>query len=191
MRQRFKASTASMLAILLAASGCQLSPTRPLDDQTPVWLGDTSAASVLPQVEAGDAVLVVRKNGREQHCQFVRADAQFMYGCRDPLDVQDLRELRFRKLDGRSTITLPDLRRGDYVTAMLRSGAQRSFRVETVDADVVRGRQVVLAIKDISSLARTAPPRAHNSYASVLWPVVVAGAIAFGILRAVASQGGE
>lgn len=144
MRQATNRSIAAMLCIALAASGCSTT--------TQVWTGETAVSSMLSEVEPGDRVLLVRQSGPDLYCPFERADAEFLYGCRDPVVLRDIQELRIRRMDGERRLTLPDLEPGDRLTVTLRSGEVMEFRLAAVDADVLRGGQVAVAIEEIDRL---------------------------------------
>jgi hypothetical protein len=173
MRQGSNRSIAAMLCIALAASGCSTT--------TQVWTGETAVSSMLSVVEPGDRVLLVRQSGRDLYCPFERADAEFLYGCRDPVVLRDILELRFRRMDGERRMTLADLRPGDTVTVTMRSGDVRELRLAAVDADTLRGEQMVVAIDQIDRLTvtRVSGARSLGMMMAVVAAVATVGAYFF------------
>jgi hypothetical protein len=170
MRQRCNLTIASLLCILLAVTGCT-STAR-------VWMGDTSAAVVLPQVGRSDRVLLVMRTGQDRACPIKGFDAEFVYGCKAPVALRDIHEIRFRRLNGERAMTLSDLRKGDQVTVDLRGGDVRQFLVSSVDANVLRGDGFEVMVSEIDRMRVTRnplKPGAHN----VLAGLGIVAAVAF------------
>ena len=132
MRQGFARAVVALVSIALLG-GCTSTGR--------LWTGTTETAEVLPLVKRGDRVLLVRE-GQDLNCPITGFDAEFVYGCRDPVMLRDIREVRFRKLDGESIYTLTDLRMGDELRVTMRSGETKRFIVTAVDGEVLRGEDV-------------------------------------------------
>jgi hypothetical protein len=147
MRQVSRQYIAAIACIALVASGCSTT--------TRVWTGDTSVSATLPHIGPGDSVLLIRPDGADLYCRFERVDVEFLYGCRYPVALQDIQELRPRRVDGERRMVLSDLRLGDAVAVTMRSGEVWQFRLDAVEAGTLRGEQVAVAIDQIDRLTVT------------------------------------
>lgn len=169
-----------MLSVVFAATGCTTTAR--------VWTGSTAPAAVLPELERGDRLLLLTNAGREHHCPLKGFDAQFFYGCKDPVLLSDVREMRVRRVDGHRMVTVPDLEPGDRVTVTMRSGDVRKFRLETITSDILRGGGVEVAVREAQSILATHnPPSTGNQVPRriIMGIAVVAAAAAliqYGIL---------
>lgn len=181
MHQVFNRSIVGLMGIVLVASGCSTT--------TRVWVGDTTAASVLPQVEPGDRILLIRPGGDDLDCSFKGADAEFVYGCRDPVARDDISEVRFRRIAGRRALTLPDLRVGDKATVTMRSGEVRVFTIAAVDASVLRGEDVDVAISQVRDIDVTRISGARTLGVVVAVVVVAGGIVAMLMLNQISDLG--
>src|SRR5919108_3473894 len=101
-----------------------------------------------PQVKRGDRLLLVRE-GQDLSCRITGFDAEFVYGCKYPVALRDISEVRFRKLDGKNMFTLPDLRPGDEVTVHLVNGDARRFLFVAVDGGSIRGEHDEVLISQV------------------------------------------
>lgn len=147
MRQLCRLAVAATTSLSLVLGGCTT--------MTPVWTGDTTAPVALARVKPGDRVTLVLDSGRKSICQVRRIDAEQVsggYGCQKAVAVEDIREVRYRNIDGQRTLTLPDLRAGDRLTLITRAGETRRIRLRSVDAGVLRGEQESIAVADIGNL---------------------------------------
>lgn len=187
MRQGFARSVVVLMSIAFVASGCT-STAR-------LWTGSTATAEVLPQVKPADRVLLVREGSQDLHCRVTSFDAELVYGCRDPVWLRDIREVRYRKLDGKSVLTLPDLRAGDELTLRMRSGETRRFLLVSVDDGVLRGEDVEVMISEIDRatvVRNPGKPGAAKVVAGIVTVVVVAAAVvAYAMAKALAEDEGE
>lgn len=100
-------------------------------------------------------MLLLLQSGARTACHVNRIEAERLYGlygCRDGIDMRDVREVKFREIDGQRAISLPELRPRDRVTVTLRSGEVQRFRVTSVDDVALHGRRHTIALRDIESL---------------------------------------
>ena len=171
MRQGFARLVVALASIALA-SGCTSTGR--------LWAGTTAPAEVLPQVRRGDRVLLVRE-GQNFSCPVTGFDAEFVYGCRDPVLLREILEVRFRKRDGRSTLTLPDLRRGDQLEVTLRSGDTKRFTFVAIEDEVLHGEDVEVAIDQVerATVIRNAVKPGARKVVTAIAAVVVVAGVAF------------
>jgi hypothetical protein len=169
LRQGFARSIVALVSIALLG-GCTTTGR--------LWTGTTEPAEVLPQVRRGDRVLLVRE-GQDYNCPVTGFDTEYVYGCRDPVALRDIQEVRFRKRDGRSVLTLSDLRRGDQLEVTLRSGDTKRFTFVAVEGEVLGGEdvEVMLGEVDHATFRRNGmKPGAKKVLIVAATVVVVAGA---------------
>lgn len=169
MRQGFARSIVALVSIALA--GCTTTGH--------LWMGTTETAEVLPQVRRGDRVLLVR-DGQDFSCPVSGIDAEFFYGCREPVLLRDIQEVRIRKRDGESMYTLADLRAGDELTLRMRSGERKRFLLVSVGEGVLRGEDVEVmtsAVDSATVVRNPVKPGAGGVVTAIAGVVTVAGLI--------------
>jgi hypothetical protein len=184
MPQGARRTVVAVLGIVLVASGCTTTAR--------VWTGDTSAAAVLPQVERGDRVLLVLA-GPDLHCPITGFDAEFVYGCKGPVALRDIQEVRFRRMDGEATLTLRDLRPKDWATVTMRSGQVSRFRITAIESGTLRGEGVEVVLSDVDRMTITRNPPSPGARAVLigLGTAVVAVGVAIMYMIGKGSEGSD
>jgi hypothetical protein len=150
MRQGIRRTAVVVVSIALVASGCTTTSR--------VWIGGTSAAAVLPRVDENDHVRLLMRSGQDRNCRIRGYDAEFVYGCKDPVALQDIQEVRVRRLDGSPVLTVADLRLDDELTVHMRNGDMKRFRLQAIEAGVLRGEGIEVMVSEVDRATVTRDP---------------------------------
>lgn len=183
MRQGIRRLVVVASCIALGASGCT-STSR-------VWMGDTTAAAALPEAKRGDRVLLLLRDGSTRLCPVQGYDAEFFYGCRDPVSMTDIEEVRFRRFAGEPAITLSDLAPGHAVTIRTTARDTRHFLLTGIDANSLQGEDVEVALSEVAGMVATRhplKPGARTVLTSLAGLAVGAGLVMLYVLSRVAAN---